>query len=119
MHAKVPLTELNDRLKRFRVRMDTANPGWELAIISSNVNLYYFTGTMQDGILLIPASVNRSSGYAGVSHVQWTNPASRRSGRCRVTGPRQKRRVRSPRPYTSRPNRYRSPRTSGCGNISP
>ena len=54
MHAKVPLSELNDRLKRFRVRMDSANPGWELAIISSNVNLFYFTGTMQDGILLIP-----------------------------------------------------------------
>ena len=34
--------------------MDATDPGWELAIISSNVNLYYFTGTMQDGILLIP-----------------------------------------------------------------
>jgi Xaa-Pro aminopeptidase len=34
--------------------MDCVNPGWELAIISSNVNLYYFTGTMQDGLLLVP-----------------------------------------------------------------
>lgn len=54
MHAKVPLSELDNRLRRFRDRMDSVNPGWELAIISSNVNLYYFTGTMQDGMLLIP-----------------------------------------------------------------
>jgi Xaa-Pro dipeptidase len=54
MHAKVPLSELDNRLRRFRDRMDCVNPGWELAIISSNVNLYYFTGTMQDGLLLVP-----------------------------------------------------------------
>ena len=54
MHAKVPLSELDDRLGRFRDRMDCVDPDWKLAIISSNVNLYYFTGTMQDGILLIP-----------------------------------------------------------------
>ena len=54
MHAKVPLTELNDRLQRFRARMDITNPGWELAFIFSTINLYYFTGTLQDGMLLIP-----------------------------------------------------------------
>ncbi|MDO9549753.1 MAG: Xaa-Pro peptidase family protein [Methanoregula sp.] len=51
---KVPLTELNDRLKRFRARMDTTSPGWELAAIVGKIPLYYFTGTMQDGLLLIP-----------------------------------------------------------------
>ncbi len=51
---KVPLTELEDRLKRFRIRMDDACPGWELTAIVGKVPLYYFTGTMQDGILLIP-----------------------------------------------------------------
>jgi Xaa-Pro aminopeptidase len=51
---KVPLTELEDRLKRFRARMDTARPGWEIAAIVSKVPLYYFTGTMQDGLLLVP-----------------------------------------------------------------
>jgi Xaa-Pro dipeptidase len=51
---KVPLTELEDRLKRFRIRMDLARPGWELAAITGKIPLYYFTGTMQDGILLIP-----------------------------------------------------------------
>jgi len=51
---KVPLTELDDRLKRFRERMDTTRPGWKMAAITGKVPLYYFTGTMPDGILLVP-----------------------------------------------------------------
>jgi Xaa-Pro dipeptidase len=51
---KVPLTELEDRLTRFRARMDTTRPGWEIAAIVGKIPLYYFTGTMQDGLLLIP-----------------------------------------------------------------
>ena len=51
---KVPLTELTDRLKRFHVRMDKVQPGWEMAAITGKVPLYYFTGTMPDGILMIP-----------------------------------------------------------------
>jgi Xaa-Pro dipeptidase len=51
---KVPLTELNDRMNRFRVRMDRARPGWELAAVVGKIPLYYFTGTMQDALLLIP-----------------------------------------------------------------
>jgi len=47
------LTELQDRLRRFRAAMDQSNPGWELAAIFSKVNQYYFTGTMQDGMLFI------------------------------------------------------------------
>ncbi len=54
MQMKVPLTELDNRLERFRLLMDDRHPGWELAIILSKLNLYYFTGTMQDGMLLIP-----------------------------------------------------------------
>jgi len=50
---KVPLTELDDRLKRFRARMDKTQPGWELTAIVSKIPLYYFTGTMPDGLLLI------------------------------------------------------------------
>ncbi|MDO5835170.1 MAG: Xaa-Pro peptidase family protein [Methanobacterium sp.] len=34
--------------------MDLSNPEWDMAVIFSNINLYYFTGTMQDGMLLIP-----------------------------------------------------------------
>ena len=51
---KVPFTELEDRLKRFRARMDKKQPGWELAAITGKIPLYYFMGTMQDGLLLIP-----------------------------------------------------------------
>jgi len=41
-------------MKRFRARMDAENPGWELAAFFGRVNQYYFTGTMQDGVLLVP-----------------------------------------------------------------
>jgi Xaa-Pro aminopeptidase len=51
---KVPLTELTDRLKRFRTRMDKTQPGWEMAAITGKVPLYYFTGTMQDGLMMVP-----------------------------------------------------------------
>jgi len=51
---KVPLTELTSRMKRFRARMDKTRPGWEMAAITGKIPLYYFTGTMQDSLLLIP-----------------------------------------------------------------
>jgi Xaa-Pro dipeptidase len=54
MIPKVPLPELTGRMDRFRTRMDTAHPDWELCVIFSRINQYYFTGTMQDGMLLIP-----------------------------------------------------------------
>jgi Xaa-Pro dipeptidase len=52
--TKVPLSELSDRMQRFRACMDAENPNWELAAIFGRVSQYYFTGTMQDGVLLIP-----------------------------------------------------------------
>lgn len=51
---KVPLTELTSRMKCFRARMDKTRSGWEMVAITGKVPLYYFTGTMQDGLLLIP-----------------------------------------------------------------
>ena len=51
---KVPLTELTDRMNRFRARMDRTQPGWNMAAITGKIPLYYFTGTMPDGLLLIP-----------------------------------------------------------------
>ncbi|TAJ43371.1 M24 family metallopeptidase [Methanofollis fontis] len=54
MVARVPSAELADRMERFRARMERENPDWELAVIFGKINLYYFTGTMQDGMLLIP-----------------------------------------------------------------
>lgn len=54
MHAFVPLSELQNRMTRFRARMDAACPEWEMVALFGRVNQYYFTGTMQDGVLLIP-----------------------------------------------------------------
>jgi len=45
--------ELLERLKRFRAAMDEANPGWNTALILGKVNQYYFTGTMQDAMLVL------------------------------------------------------------------
>ncbi|MCP1661656.1 MAG: aminopeptidase P family protein [Methanocalculus sp. MSAO_Arc1] len=54
MQAKVPVSELNSRLLRFRQRMERSAPDWELAAFFGKINQYYFTGTMQDGLLLVP-----------------------------------------------------------------
>ena len=51
---KVPLNELNMRMSRLRKEMDRTQPDWEIVAIFSKINLYYFTGTMQEGMLLIP-----------------------------------------------------------------
>ncbi len=51
---KVPSTELESRMARFKTQMNLSNPEWEIAVIFSKINQYYFTGTMQDGMLLIP-----------------------------------------------------------------
>ena len=50
---KVPGGELADRLRRFCGAMDGAHPDWEMCVISGSVNMYYFTGTIQDGALII------------------------------------------------------------------
>ncbi len=54
MPQKVPGTELHDRMKRFREQMDERHRDWEMAVLFHKINLYYFTGTIQDGLLLIP-----------------------------------------------------------------
>jgi len=51
----VPYNELENRMKRFRAEMDKKDPQWEIAVIFTKIDQYYFTGTMQDGILVIPA----------------------------------------------------------------
>lgn len=49
----VPANELEKRLQAFRQAMDKAHPGWEMAAINHKIAMYYFTGTMQEGVLLI------------------------------------------------------------------
>ena len=45
--------ELDARLARFRAAMDSDHRDWDTAVIIGKVNQYYFTGTMQDAVLLI------------------------------------------------------------------
>ena len=49
----VPASELEKRLLALRQAMDKAHPGWEMAAINHKIAMYYFTGTMQEGVLLI------------------------------------------------------------------
>jgi len=51
---KTPLKELENRMERFKAVMDSSNPNWEMTVIFSKINQFYFTGTMQDGMLIIP-----------------------------------------------------------------
>lgn len=50
---KIPLTELNFRMDRFRSVMEEFNPEWSVVALFNSINHYYFTGTIQNGILLI------------------------------------------------------------------
>ena len=50
---RVPATELKERLNNFRTVMDREAPGWEIAVIKHKINMYYFSGTMQDGVLVV------------------------------------------------------------------
>ncbi len=54
MFKQVPVTELNARLARFISIMNANSPQWEMAIIFNKINLYYFTGSMQEGMLIVP-----------------------------------------------------------------
>ncbi len=53
MH-KVPQQELANRMARFRSVITAKDPNWEIAYIITKINIFYFTGTMQDGVLVIP-----------------------------------------------------------------
>jgi Xaa-Pro dipeptidase len=51
---RTPKNELQDRMEKFKIIMDETYPEWEVAVIFSKINQYYFTGTMQDGMIIIP-----------------------------------------------------------------
>ncbi len=53
MISKVPQNELASRLEKFRSRLNNTEPDWEIAVIFSKINIFYFTGTMQEGMLII------------------------------------------------------------------
>lgn len=53
MRETVSKKELQERLVRFTAAMNEYNPGWDTAFILGRVSQYYFTGTMQDGLLAV------------------------------------------------------------------
>lgn len=53
MQEKVTRQELDDRLGRFTQAMHRDNPDWDTALFLGKVNQYYFTGTMQDGFVML------------------------------------------------------------------
>ena len=50
----VPKSELDLRLNRFKKNLLDIDPDWEACFIFGKLNMYYFTGTMQNGALYIP-----------------------------------------------------------------
>lgn len=52
-HNQVPKQELDSRLSALRSSLSMRDPAWEMVLISNKINLYYLTGTMQDGVLII------------------------------------------------------------------
>ncbi len=53
MNKQIPLSELKDRMRRFRLLMDDQHADWRVAVIFSKINLLYFTGSMPEGMLVI------------------------------------------------------------------
>jgi len=53
--SQISLTQLEllQRREKFTALMTNRFPRWESAIIMENVNQYYFTGTIQDGVVII------------------------------------------------------------------
>lgn len=50
---KVPKSELDNRLSRFTAAMDKEHPNWEMCAITGGVSMYYFTGTICNGMLFL------------------------------------------------------------------
>jgi Xaa-Pro dipeptidase len=80
MDKRIPASELRDRMNRFRSRMDQDHPGWEWVMGFSKINQYYFTGTMQDGMLIIPRTRKQCFGFGAAMNVLWMSPCSLISG---------------------------------------
>ncbi len=52
-HIPVPAAELNTRLDRLRCAMTEKDPAWSMLLLDNTLDMYYFTGTMQDGALVV------------------------------------------------------------------
>ena len=52
-HISVPAAELNARLDRLRRAMTEKDPSWSMLLLDNKIDMYYFTGTMQEGALVV------------------------------------------------------------------
>ena len=50
---RVPREELENRLGRLREALTRQDPDWQMAVITDKLDMYYFTGTMQEGAFLV------------------------------------------------------------------
>jgi len=53
MSERTPKTELTSRMERFTNAMKQAYDNWEICAVVGGVNMFYLTGTMCDGVLLL------------------------------------------------------------------
>ncbi|MCG6188712.1 M24 family metallopeptidase [Maribellus maritimus] len=53
MNDRVPASELELRINKFRRVMNEQHPDWKMAVIFSRINLLYFAGSMPEGMLII------------------------------------------------------------------
>jgi len=51
---KTPLNELQNRLSTLKNALNTGDNGWTYVAITGKMNLFYFTGTLADGVLIVP-----------------------------------------------------------------
>jgi Xaa-Pro aminopeptidase len=52
------LDELKSRDTKFRHNMDKFHPGWEIAVFFHRLDIFYFTGTLQNGVYIVPRGDN-------------------------------------------------------------
>lgn len=52
-HTPVPADELSARLNRLRCAMTERDPAWAMMILDNKIDLYYLTGSMPDGALVV------------------------------------------------------------------
>ena len=53
MNDRTPFSELTNRMHTFRQTMDEQHPEWQMAMIFSKINVFYLTGTMAEGMMVI------------------------------------------------------------------
>ncbi|MDO4629012.1 MAG: M24 family metallopeptidase [Planctomycetia bacterium] len=59
LNEQVPLSELDARRNRFLDALNARIPEWETVLLVNHVNQLYFTGTMQDGVVVFQKDGSR------------------------------------------------------------